>query len=216
MTLVLEFKALDELFQDPAVQSILDAGVLNACIQVGVIVYFDHHQALVGLLQIHAIEAVANQARGGYRQLDHCWGDVLDGHRFTQAIDLIALRFVIVDLPMPLRHEVEACVERLSVEHPDTPIKLGIEVLLSEQQNRMLEQFSCRFGEFSLSFHFNHATRETAIRNFQHHGKTQAFSNLLQILYAVAIEDFCRGHPQIVFVEQVGEKHFVGAAQNRG
>ena len=139
----------------------------------------------------------------------------MDGQRTAFAVDVLADRLMVVDLPMALGHEVLAGKDRLTVEHADTPVVLGVEKFLRQQQHRMLEQLGGGLEQRFLAFHLDHATGETAVGDFQHQRKPQALANPFEIFRALLVENLGGGHTQLMAVEQVGEVDLVGAAQNR-
>ncbi len=125
-------------------------------------------------------------------------------------------RFVVVDLPMPLGHEVLAGEYRLAIENADAPVVLGVEKLLSQQQYRVLEQLGRRRVHFLGRADLDHTSGKAAVGNLQYQRKAQPCGHVLQFFGAVLVENFRSRHAQIMAFEQVGQVHLVGAAQDRG
>jgi rod shape determining protein RodA len=109
----LALQSAQELAHDAAVEVFAEVGVFDAPVDVGVVVDFDDDHAVTGhLLEVHAVEAVADLAGGAQRQLDHFAGRFadrqgLEAARLGHSLRL-ALGGVVVDLPVPARHEVLA------------------------------------------------------------------------------------------------------------
>src|SRR5258706_11679347 len=68
VTLLLE--PVDEPAQQLHPDLILADLVLDAVLEIGVVVDLHHHDAAVGLLEVDAIEAVADRARRAHRDVD--------------------------------------------------------------------------------------------------------------------------------------------------
>src|SRR5690606_17002992 len=103
-----------EHFHDPVVELVAEHRVLDAVVEVRVVVDLDQHGAPVDGLDIDAVEPVADRVRGLEREVDDLARRQLDGQGLRVAL-LRPLRAVMVDLPMAAGHEVAARVERLPV-----------------------------------------------------------------------------------------------------
>jgi hypothetical protein len=122
-------------------------------LEVGVVVHLHHDEAGVGLLDVDAVEALADRARGAqqgrftpvrkgvYARLDGLWRAMgLDqlGRRLGEvegaeaALARGAVGAILHDLPMAGRHAVLAHEQRLAREHADAPVELrGQEFLVT-------------------------------------------------------------------------------------
>src|SRR5262245_38175468 len=72
---VCAFASLLETIGKPLQQTdpdlVLADGVLNPVLEIGIVVDFHHDDAAVSLLEIDAVEALADRARRAYRDVDH-------------------------------------------------------------------------------------------------------------------------------------------------
>ena len=96
------FEAADEVLQHQAVEGVLQVGVLDAGVEVGVVVHLDHLDAVADLLEVDAIEPVADQVGGLERQFHDRLRRALHRQGAAFADDLGALGLVVDDLPVPL------------------------------------------------------------------------------------------------------------------
>src|SRR5690606_20775216 len=120
-----------EDFHDPVVELVAEHRVLDAVVEVRVVVDLDQHRAPVDGLDIDAVQPVADRVCGLEGKLDDLARRVLDGQGLRIAL-LRPLRAVMIDLPMTAGHEVTARVKRLPVEDADAPIELGREERLHD------------------------------------------------------------------------------------
>ncbi|KFF33766.1 hypothetical protein G039_0316595 [Pseudomonas aeruginosa VRFPA01] len=212
---MLELQAADEGLEDAPVEFVAELAVLDAGVEVRVVVDLDDQHPVAGLLQVHPIEAVADPPGRLQSQLQHRRRHLLQRYGAALAVDVLAVGLVVVDLPVAARHEVLAGVQRLAVEHTDAPVVLGVEELLRQQQDRTLEQLARRRQQFAVVVDLDHATGEAAIGNLQHQREAQAPGHPLPVLRAFLVEDLGERHAQLPATEQVGQVDLVGAAQDR-
>src|SRR5580704_17184480 len=88
--------ALDEPLQDTAPDFVLADLILDAMIEIGIVVDLDHRDRIAGLLDVDAIKAAADRARGAQRDIDHL------GRRIGERQRAIAA------LPRPVRPALDA------------------------------------------------------------------------------------------------------------
>src|SRR5580704_5447120 len=62
---------LDEPAQQPHPNLVLADDVLDAVFEVGVVVDFHDHDAVVGLLEVDAVKTIADRARRAHRDVHH-------------------------------------------------------------------------------------------------------------------------------------------------
>src|SRR5580704_15067939 len=62
---------LDEPAQQPHLNLVLADDVLDAMFEVGVVVDFHDHDAVVGLLEVDAVKTIADRARRAHRDIHH-------------------------------------------------------------------------------------------------------------------------------------------------
>src|SRR3569623_244039 len=102
------FDALSEHVHHFQIQRILQYAVLVAGIDIRIVVDFDDIALPAALLDVDAVETVADQVRRAQRQIEHLRrrGFKRDGLRLAFAYRAAAL--VPDDLPMAGRHEIAA------------------------------------------------------------------------------------------------------------
>lgn len=60
-TATFDVQSTYELFEDQHVEVVLQPGVFDARIQVGIVVDFNHHHPLARLFEVDAVQAVADE-----------------------------------------------------------------------------------------------------------------------------------------------------------
>src|SRR5262249_20136043 len=110
-------EALDEPAQKPHPDLVLADLVLDAVLEVGVVVDFHHHNPAVGLLEVYAVETVADRARGAHRDVDDLGRRLVDLEGAEAALVRRSVGTVFHDLPMAACHAVLADEQRLAREH---------------------------------------------------------------------------------------------------
>ena len=103
-------------------------------VEVGVVVDLDDEDAVIGLLEVDAVEPVADAAGGAHRRLDDMRRRFLQREGLDAALVGLARRLVVDDLPVLLGHQVVDGKERLAAEHADPPVILGRDEFLGDQQ----------------------------------------------------------------------------------
>ena len=94
----------------------------------------------VGLLEVDAVEAVADRLGGAHRDVDDLGRRLVEIEGAEPAFARRAVGTVLDDLPVAARHAVLADEQRLAGEHADAPVELGRHEFLREQQVGLLEQ----------------------------------------------------------------------------
>src|SRR5205823_9959683 len=94
-----------------AIKRVAEHAILISGIDVGIVVDLDHESLVADLLEIHAVEAIANEIG----RLDGIFYDDLgrfaDRQGYRRAIDA-TVTLALDDLPVPVGHEVFAGIER--------------------------------------------------------------------------------------------------------
>src|SRR6185503_7586966 len=109
-----------EDFHDPIVQLVADHGVLDAAIDVRVVVDLHQHVPTVDRLDVDTVQPVTDRVGGVQGELNDFARGVLDGYRFGLSL-FRAFLAVVVDLPVAVGHVVATREQRLAVEHSDAP-----------------------------------------------------------------------------------------------
>src|SRR2546430_4657908 len=99
---------LDEPLEQPRPDLVLADLVLDAVLEIRVVVDFHDDETAVGLLDIDAVEAVADGPRRAHRNVDQVAGRRVELERAKAALVRRAVGAVLDDLPMAARHAVLA------------------------------------------------------------------------------------------------------------
>src|SRR6266851_5636156 len=105
-------EALDEPAQQPRPDLVLADLVLDAVLEVGVVVDLHDDEAMVGLLDVDAVESVADRPRRAHGDVDQLGGRLVELEGAKAAFVRGAVGAVLDDLPMPARHAVLAHEQR--------------------------------------------------------------------------------------------------------
>ena len=118
-------------------------GVFDARIQVRIVVDFDDQELFVNFFDVDAVKSVANQVGRFDRRADGLARRQFDRKRFTFSESWFSVRCrrVFRDLPVAACHVVLAREHRSSVQHADSPVKIGPHVLLGDDQFRIVKEF---------------------------------------------------------------------------
>ena len=130
---------VDEPAQQAGPDFVLADGILDAVFEVGIVVDLHDHDAVVGLLEVDAVEAVADRPRGADRDIDHLARRLVEIEGAEAAFARRAVGPVFHDLPVAARHAVLAHEQRLAGEHADAPVEIGRQEFLRQQQVGFLE-----------------------------------------------------------------------------
>src|SRR5690606_30675885 len=137
-----------EDLHDPVVQLVTEHHVLNAVVEVRVVVDLDQHGTPADDLDVDTVEAVADRVRRFEREIDDLLRRFVDGHGFRVALPAARpLRAVMIDLPVPPRHEVAAREERLAVEDADSPVEVRRQERLHDHEVAAREELREARGE---------------------------------------------------------------------
>ena len=158
-TLLLE--SFDEPFEQPRPDFVLADLVLDAVLEVGVVVDLHDNKAVVGLLDVDAVEPLADRPRRAHRDVDQLGWRVAELEGAEAALARGAVGAVLDDLPVAGRlkgvyarrkgrsrpssramagYAVLAHEQRLADEHADPPVELGRQEFLRQQEIGLLEQ----------------------------------------------------------------------------
>src|SRR3954452_3267663 len=122
MTKGLLLEPLDEPLEHADPDLVLADLVLDAVLEVGVVVDLHDDEAVVGLLDVDAVEAVPDRARRAHRDVDELRRRLVEIEGAKAALARGAVGPVLDDLPMAACHPVLADEQRLAREHADAPV----------------------------------------------------------------------------------------------
>src|SRR3954447_12447742 len=118
-------ESLQKPLRQPDPDLVLLAGILPAMVEVGIVVDLDDEDAVIGFLEVDAVEAVADAAGGTHRRIDDMHWGFLQRERLDAALVGFAGGLVVDDLPVFLGHQIVHGKERLAAEHADAPVIFG-------------------------------------------------------------------------------------------
>src|SRR5215218_2267955 len=117
--------SLDKPLEQPHPYFVLADRVLDAVLEVGIVVDLHDHDAVVGLLEIDAIEAVADRLGSPHAHLDHFGRRLVEIEGAKPAFARRPVGPVLHGLPMAACHAVLAHEQRLAGQHADAPVEVG-------------------------------------------------------------------------------------------
>ncbi len=206
------FDAAQEGFDDTFVEGVAEEFVFDAVIDTGVVIDFDDEAAAFDFLDIDAVEAVADEVGGFDGGLHDAGGGEFDGEGFEfSGMVILAGESVVIDLPVVAGHEVFAGVEGFAVEDGDTPIEVGADEFLGDEEVGVLEELVDFSDVFLFRFDFDYAEGEGGVRLFEDDGEAEFGEDVLDI---IAVEDFGDGGGDFVAVEEFCEEDFIRAADD--
>ncbi|CSB29961.1 Uncharacterised protein [Vibrio cholerae] len=135
--------------------------------------------------------------------------------RFKATCGHAAAVMVLVNLPVATAHHVLTSKNRLTVHHPDTPVKVGRHKGLRQNQRAFLKQGTGFFLQLLLIAHFHHTARKGTIRNFQHHREIQLLHQPGFPLWVKTADDHALRCGYLVGFQQLSQKYLVGAFHDR-
>src|SRR6266571_7602448 len=97
---------LDEPLEQPRPDLVLAELVLDAVLEIGIVVDLHDDEAAVGLLDVDAVEAVADRPRRAHRDVDQVARRLVEFEGAKAALVRGAVGAVLDDLPMATRHAV--------------------------------------------------------------------------------------------------------------
>ena len=166
------------------------------------------------LLDVDAVEPVADRARRRERRVEHVRRRVGEREGAEAAL-LGAVRPVFDDLPMAARHLILADEQRLAVEHADAPVEIGRHEFLREQEIGVLEQPLGQVLQLREILDLMHAARERAVGNLDHHRPAQRGLGLA-CRSSSSASITVGGDRHAVRLHQLVQIDLVGAADHRG
>src|SRR5690606_18777943 len=202
-----------EDLHDPVVQLVAEHDVLDAVIEIRVVVDLDQHRAPADDLDVDAVEPVADRVRRPEREVDDLRRRVVDRQRLR--VSLLAarpLRRVMIDLPVPLRHEVAAREERLAVEDADAPVEVRRQERLHDDEVAAREELREARRELVARLGAEDAFRERAVRLLQHARQAELGDDVVRL---PAVDDERRRDRQVQPLRELEQIHLVAAANDR-
>src|SRR5690606_5039855 len=133
------FQPLDVPAQHAAPQLVLQHLVLDAVLEVGIVVDLDDVNALVVLLEVDAVEAVADGPSSLDGGMDDSSRHSIDGEGLISPLLGLADGRMLDNRPILERLQVQAGEQRLAVLHADPTEELGIHVSMGKVQVGVLE-----------------------------------------------------------------------------
>src|SRR5579862_9006382 len=104
MTPLLLLEPLDEPAQELDPDLVLADLILDAVLEIGVVVDLHDDEAVVGLLDVDPVESLADRTGGAHRDVDEVARRLIDFEGAEAAFAGGAVGAVLDDLPMPARH----------------------------------------------------------------------------------------------------------------
>src|SRR5207244_172522 len=98
--------------------------IFDAVLEIGIVVDLHDDEAMVGLFDVDAVEAIPDRARGTHRNVDEVARRLvgLEGPKATLARG--SVRAMLDDLPVSARHAILADEQRLACKDTDAPVEL--------------------------------------------------------------------------------------------
>src|SRR5438105_3744796 len=114
------FEPFDEPPQNLDPDLVLRNRVLDAVLEVRIVVHFHHHETRIGLLDVDTIEPFADRLCSTHRNVDDLSRRLVEAESTESALARGAVRTMLDDLPVTARHSVLADKQRLAAEHTDS------------------------------------------------------------------------------------------------
>src|SRR5690606_3779573 len=118
----------------------------------------------VGLFDVNAIQAVANEIRSFQGDLDSFSRRELYRNGFEVAVSVVSLLRPVNDLPVAGGHVVLAGKQRSLIENTDTPVERRGQELLRDQQFRLGKVLFQPLMQVLFDLNFNDPLREGTVR----------------------------------------------------
>src|ERR1700694_4615646 len=99
-------EALDEPLQQADPDLVLADRVLNAVLEVGVVVDLHHHEAVVGLLDVDPVESLADRPGGAAGDVEQLLGRLVELEGAEPTLARGAVGAVLDGLPVAPRHPI--------------------------------------------------------------------------------------------------------------
>src|SRR4029077_16352148 len=154
---------LDEPLEQPCPDLILADLVLDAVLEVRVVVDLHDDEAALGLFDVDAVEALADRPRRPHGDVDQLGWRLIELEGAKAALVRGTVGSVLDDLPVAARHAVLAHEQRLAGQDTHPPVELGRQEFLRQQEIGFLEQLIGDAAKFLRRVHLVHAARERAV-----------------------------------------------------
>ena len=122
---------------------------------------------------------------------------------------------MVIDLPVPLAHEVLAGKQRPVVEHADAPVVIRVHEGLGQYHRRLFQVITQAGGQLFAGLHLADTPGKTAVGNLQHHGQFQFLDQPVNLLVVIAEHKGGGWHRHPIGLHQLRQVDLVGAAQDR-
>src|SRR5712692_10537106 len=123
----------DEPFEQTGPDLVLADLVLDAVLEVRIVVDFHYDEATLGLLDIYTVKTFPDRPRRPHRNVDQVRRGLIELKGAKAALARGAVRAVLDDLPMPARHAILTHEQWLTPQHADAPIELGRQEFLRQE-----------------------------------------------------------------------------------
>src|SRR5262249_58929614 len=114
-------EALNEPLEQPDPDLVLADRVLDAVLEVGIVIDLHDHEAAVGLLDVDPVESLADRLGGARGDVEQLLGRLVELEGAEAALARRAVGAVLDDLPMAARHAGLAHQQRLPPGHRPPP-----------------------------------------------------------------------------------------------
>src|SRR5215207_10821983 len=117
-------ESLDEPAQQLGPDLVLAHLVLNAMLQIRIVIDFHDNETRVGLFDVDTVEPLPDRARGAHCDVNQFGGRLVDFEGLEASFARGAVGAVLDDLPVSARHAVLADEQRLAGQYADPPVEL--------------------------------------------------------------------------------------------
>ena len=132
--------------------------ILNPVFKVGVVVDLDNEDAIIGLLEVDAIQTIADRAGSAQACVEHQWRHLRQRERLEAALQRLPAGVVLDDLPVFLGHQILHGKQRFAAENADAPVKAGGHEFLRDQHLGIMQPGACKRLELIHRSYFLHAS----------------------------------------------------------
>src|SRR5258706_890945 len=142
--------------------------ILDAGLDIRIIVALHHHKTVRRLLEVDTVESVADRSGRSYGEVDYVRRRLIEIEGAVAAFARRTVGTVLEDLPMSARHAILAYEQRLARQYADPPIVLRRQKLLRQDEVGFLEQFVGYALELVDRRDLVDAARERTVGDFDH------------------------------------------------
>src|SRR5580765_2967289 len=168
-----------EPLEKPYPDLVLADLVLDAVIEIWIVVDLHHDESSVGFFDVYPIQTLADWTSSPNCSVEEIGGSLVEADGAPTALPQRAIGAVLDDLPMTARHTILTHEQRLAAHHPHAPVERGWQEFLRQQEIRVLEQLVSDPAKFLGSVRFVNAAGERAVGNF--HDQRRESSSIARV-----------------------------------